>query len=151
MKPANIKQVYTVEQYTAKYDICRNSNKDKKYLDFPLVTNELQIIINVILIWFCFQPTQFLYFLNGSKLIVVRKHVNSNPSGRINRSMQTLTTCGVSRILTYIISTQHHSRTQSPSYARLATRGSGEIQNRKHKNLLPVKHICINIATTTYV
>ncbi len=25
----------------------------------------------------------------------------------------------------------NHSRTQSPSYARLATRGSGEIQNRK--------------------
>ena len=32
-----------------------------------------------------------------------------------------------------------HSRTQSPSFARLTTRGSGEIQNRKQKNLIPVK------------
>ena len=32
-----------------------------------------------------------------------------------------------------------HSRTQSPSFARLVTRGSGEIQNGKQKNLIPVK------------
>ena len=37
-----------------------------------------------------------------------------------------------------------HSRTQSPSYARLATRGSGEIQNRKHKNLLPLNNAWSN-------
>ena len=37
-----------------------------------------------------------------------------------------------------------HSHTQNLSYNRLATRGSGEIQNRRQKNLIPVKQSVVD-------